>query len=183
MPTRAASGSPPACGSRPTAAAIGEPGPDRPLGLVLVRLGPAEIGEHAVAHELGDVALEARDLAGDGVLVGADDLAHLLGVEPRGERGRADQVDEHHRELAALGLERRRGSRIGRRCGAGLGRGGRRRLGRGAQGGDRLEHPAPVADDGDADVLEVVGGQLRQDLAVDVVVAERLGVMLQTEAA
>ena len=48
-----------------------QPGPHRPLGLVLVRPGPAEIGEHAVAHELGDVALEARDLARDRILVGA----------------------------------------------------------------------------------------------------------------
>ena len=84
----------------------GEAGPDRALGLVLVRPGPAEIGEHAVAHELGDVALEARDLARDGVLVGADDLAHLLGIEPARERGRADQVDEHHRQLPPLGLRR-----------------------------------------------------------------------------
>ena len=42
-----------------------EPGPDRALGVVLVRPRPAEIGQHAVAHELGDVAVEARDLAGD----------------------------------------------------------------------------------------------------------------------
>ena len=33
-----------------------QPGADRPLGLVLVGLRPAEVGEHAVAHELGDVA-------------------------------------------------------------------------------------------------------------------------------
>ena len=59
-------------------------GPHRALGLVLVRSGPAEVGEHPVAHELGDVALEAQDLARDGVLVGAEQLAHLLGVEPAG---------------------------------------------------------------------------------------------------
>ena len=158
MPKRAANVLPAACGQPGDRLGDGEPGPDRPLGIVLVRLGPAEIGEHPVAHELGDVALPAQHLARDRILVGAQDLAHLLGIEPRREHGRADEVDEHDRELAALGLERRRGSRIGRRCGAGLGRGGRRRLGRGAQGGDRLEHPAPVADDGDADVLEVVCG-------------------------
>ena len=38
-----------------------EPGADRPLGIVLVRLGEAEIGQHAVAQEPGDVAVEARD--------------------------------------------------------------------------------------------------------------------------
>ena len=41
-----------------------EPGPHRPLGVVLVRPRPAEIGEHAVAHVLGDVALEAVDHLG-----------------------------------------------------------------------------------------------------------------------
>ena len=33
-----------------------EPGPHRALGVVLVRLGIAEIGEHAVAHVFGDEA-------------------------------------------------------------------------------------------------------------------------------
>ncbi len=37
--------------------------PDCPLGIVLMRLRPAETGEHAVAHELGDMALEAQGLA------------------------------------------------------------------------------------------------------------------------
>ena len=60
----------------------GEPGAHRPLGLVLVRPRPAEIGQHTVAHELGDVALQPRDLRGDRVLVGPDDLAQLLRVEP-----------------------------------------------------------------------------------------------------
>ena len=90
-----------------------EPGTDRPLGLVLVRRGPAEIGQHAVAHELGDVAVEAGDLAGHSVLVGVEDLAHLLGVEPRAERGRADEVDEHHGELPPLGLQSRRRGGLG----------------------------------------------------------------------
>ena len=40
---------------------------------------------------------------GDGGLVGLDDLAQLLRVEPRRQRGRADQIDEHHGELPALG--------------------------------------------------------------------------------
>jgi hypothetical protein len=85
-----------------------EPGPDRPLGGVLVRPRPAEVGEHAVTHELGDVPPEADDLGGYRVLVGLEDLAHLLGVEPSRERGRADHVDEHHRELTPFGLPRRR---------------------------------------------------------------------------
>jgi hypothetical protein len=58
--------------------------------------GVAEVGEHAVAHELGDVALETSDLGRDGVLVGPDDLAHLFGIQPRRQLSRANQVAEEH---------------------------------------------------------------------------------------
>ena len=36
-------------------------------------------------------------------MVGADHLAQVLGIEPRRKRGRADQIAEHHGELAAFG--------------------------------------------------------------------------------
>jgi len=71
--------------------------PNRPFGVILVRPWPAEIGEHAVAHELRDVALEPGDLARDRVLIGADHFAHILQIELRRHRGRADEVDEHYR--------------------------------------------------------------------------------------
>ena len=48
-----------------------------------MRARKAEIGEHAVAHELRDEAVVARDRAATGVLIGADNLAHVLGIEPR----------------------------------------------------------------------------------------------------
>ena len=88
-----------------------EPGADRPLGIVLLRPRVAEVGQDPVAHVLGDEAAEAFDPRGDAAVVGADQLAQVLGVEAGGERGRADQVDEHHRELAALGLCSRRDRR------------------------------------------------------------------------
>ena len=81
----------------------GHGGANRPLGLVLMGLRPAEIGQHAVAHELGDVAVEARDLAGNRILVAPDDLAHLFRIASRRERRRTDEVDEQYRQLAALG--------------------------------------------------------------------------------
>jgi hypothetical protein len=81
-----------------------EPGAYGALGRVLLRPGPAEVGEHAVADVLGDMAPEAHDRLGGGGVVGADDLPQVLRVEPRGELGRADQVGEHHRELPTLGL-------------------------------------------------------------------------------
>ena len=105
-----------------------QPGPDRALGVVLVGPGEAEVGEHAVAHELGDVPLEAGDLARDRVLVGADDLAQVLGIEAGREGGRADEVDEHHRELPPLGLRSRRDRSAA--TGAGSAVGGRGTAGR-----------------------------------------------------
>ncbi len=80
---------------------------DRPFGVFLMGAREAEIGQHAVAHELGDEAVVARDRARTGVLIGANDLAHVLGIEPRRQRGRADEVAEHDGELAALGGVRR----------------------------------------------------------------------------
>ena len=78
--------------------------PNRPLRFVLVRPRIPEVGQHTVAHELGDEALEPGDHPGAGVLIRPDHLAHVLGIEPRRQLGRADQVDEHHRQLPPLGL-------------------------------------------------------------------------------
>ena len=148
----------------------GEPGPDGAFGLVLVRLGPAEVGQHPVAHVLGDVALEAGDLARDDVLVGPYELAHLLGIEPGREGGRADQVDEHHRELPALrARDRRHGGRSG--C---------RGWSVAAQLGDRVEQ-LEAGPKRQAELLEVLVGQPGQHRGVDLGVAERRRVALQPE--
>ena len=76
--------------------------PDRPFRVVLARGGPAEVDEQAIAEIPGDVAAEAPDGAGGGLLVLRDEVAPLLGVELLRERRRADQVAEEHRQLAAL---------------------------------------------------------------------------------
>ena len=76
------------------------------LGIVLVRARKAEVGEHPVAQEAGDVPAPAlHDLAA-AVAVGAHQRAHVLGIEAAGERGRADEVAEQHRQMAALGAAR-----------------------------------------------------------------------------
>ena len=137
--------------------------PHGALGLVLMRLRPAEIGEHAVAHELGDVTPETGDLARHGVLVGAQDLPHLFRVEPLRQRGRAHQVTEQHRELPPFGVwSHPRGCSLGRLM--------RQRvpfacLGLVPQGGDGVEQPATMADERNAEVLEVVAGQIGQEAA------------------
>ena len=73
------------------------------LGLVFVHPGPAEEGEHPVAHQLGHMPLKPCDFARDRILVGAQDLTHLLRVETPRKRCGANKVAEHHREPPSPG--------------------------------------------------------------------------------
>jgi hypothetical protein len=75
----------------------------RALGVVLMRLGVAEIGQHAVAHVLGDEAAIGRDQIRAALVIGADDPAHVLRIELRRKRGRADEIAEHDGQLATFG--------------------------------------------------------------------------------
>jgi hypothetical protein len=88
----------------------GKPRPDRPLGIVLMRLGIAEIDQNAVAHIFGDKAGETADGIGDAAVVGADQLTQILRIIARRQRRRADQIAEHDGQLAPLGLARDHGS-------------------------------------------------------------------------
>ncbi len=124
-----------------------EAGAHRPLGIVLMRLRIAEINEHAVAHVFGDKAGEPPDRFGDATVIGADDLAQVLGIKARRQRRRTDQIAKHHRQLPALGLGGSRRTRAGRRR-----HGGRNRH---AEGGNRVQQLAPVADRGHADADQV----------------------------
>jgi hypothetical protein len=146
----------------------------RPLGIVFVRLRPAEVGEHAVAQEPGQVSLEPTDHVGAGRLISPRDVAQVLRVEPRGEVGGADQVAEQHGQLATFGLERsrRHGDRL-----------------RGCQSpslverGDGVEQPAAVTDRCDAKRRQIVGRQPRQHFGVDMVGLECLDVIFQAQVA
>jgi hypothetical protein len=76
----------------------------RPLGVILMRPGIAEVDEQAVAEILGDMAVEALDDLGTCSLIGSHHLTPLFGVEPGGQRGRVYQITEDYSELAALGF-------------------------------------------------------------------------------
>ena len=82
MPIRAARGSPSwrrqASGRR----RCRQTGAHCPFGIVFVRPGPTEIGEHAIAHEFGNITLVACNLRRHRTLVGTDDVAHFLRIEP-----------------------------------------------------------------------------------------------------
>ena len=135
-------------------------GPHRPLGIVLVGARIAEIGEHPVAHVLGDKPAATLDDRGGAAVIAADHRPQILRVEPRRQRRRADQIAEQHRQLPPLGLGLMLTGRW-RRCGL---------LG-GAQPRNGAEQPFAVPHR-DAELLEVGVGQLGQDLTVDLVLAE-----------
>ena len=64
-----------------------EPRANSSFGVVLVGARKAEIGEDSIAHEFRHEAIVARDDARAGLLIAANDLAHVLGVEPRRKGG------------------------------------------------------------------------------------------------
>ena len=129
----------------------------------------AEIGEHAIAHVPGDEPVELADDVGDSAKVFVDNLAQILGVEPRGERGRANEIAEHYRERPALGSWCSRGLL---RCGINMA----------AQRGDRFEKLAAVASKHDTEVLEILCCELGQRVPIYFVVAESGLVSFKTQA-
>jgi hypothetical protein len=81
-----------------------EPGPHGPLRIIFVRQGVAEVDEQAIAQILRDMPVKTGNHLDARRLIGAHDLPELFGVKLRRERGRADEVTEQHRELAAFRL-------------------------------------------------------------------------------
>ena len=69
-----------------------------------MRLGIAKVDQQAIAQILGNMALEALDDLGTGLLIGAHHLAVVFRVELAGEAGGVHQIAEQHRELAAFGV-------------------------------------------------------------------------------
>ena len=150
---------------------------DRVLGVLFVSLRIAEVGEHAVAHVFGDEAAVGRDEASAACVIGCEDLPHVLGVEPRGKRGRADEIDNHHSEMTALGGGRfcdpcRRRPRE-RRCPEACAR----------QLFNRGQQPAAMPHRDYAKLLEVFRRQLSKNLQVDGILAKCSLVMTETEPA
>jgi hypothetical protein len=76
-----------------------QPRPNRSLGIILMRLRIAEIGQNAVTHVFRDKSVEPGHCLRDRTVIGTEDLAQILGVEASREFGRANQITEHDREL------------------------------------------------------------------------------------
>ncbi len=73
-----------------------EAGPDRALGVVLVRQGNAECGHDGISGELLDRSSMRLDAAGDTVEEGRDPAAGDLGILSGNELGRSDEICEQH---------------------------------------------------------------------------------------
>ena len=149
-----------------------EAGAHRALGIVFVGARIAEINQHAVAHVFGDEPVEAAHRFRCAAVIGADHLAQLLGIEPRCHRRRADQIAEHHRQLPAL----RRRAGCGLRC-----RDVCSITKPGAKGGNRFQHRAAMTNRGDAEILQIIGGQARQQFGADVVLLEGGRILLEPQ--
>ena len=159
------------------------------LGIVLLRHRIAEQRHQPVAELLGDMPAHLGHRRRSGIEVGADEVAPLLGVEPRGNAGRTDEVAEHHSEIAPLAGRfgrdrgrirrcsrcslRRDERRYGRRC-------DRRRHRGGAQFGDGREY-FPAMPERDADVLEILIRQKAEYRDINFILGKALRVLPETK--
>src|SRR4029077_8795073 len=71
-------------------------GENCPFRIVLVRRRPPEIDQDTVTHELSDKAIKAPYHHGAAALISRDHVPHVLGVKTPSQRGRSNEIDEHH---------------------------------------------------------------------------------------
>ena len=117
------------------------------------------------------MAFETGDDGGAGAAVAVEQRLHLLGVEPSGERGRVDEVDERHRHRPPFE----------RRCRGVDGLGGGSSGGAVAQAGGCTQETTAMSER-QAEPLEVEIGQLGGRLQVDIFAAQCVEVPFKPEA-
>ena len=88
----------------------GETRAHRLFSVLLMRLRVTEISQHAITEILSNKTARAGDHLGATAVIGADDVAQLLWIEPRRQCRGTDEVGEHDSELAAFGGPRHRRS-------------------------------------------------------------------------
>ena len=133
-------------------------GPHRPFRIVLVRLGPAEIGHQPVAEILRHMTAKALDDLARRLLIRLHQRAQILRIEPFGQCRRAHQIAEHHRNLPPLRL-------------SGLCWHRRRLLG-------GLQHQLAVAH-GQAEILEAAVVKIADQRRCDVLGLEGFGMLVK----
>jgi hypothetical protein len=143
----------------------------RLLGITFMRMRVTEISQHAVSHVAGDDSpVECDDLLDAGV-VGPYHPPQVLGIEPDCEFRRADQIAAQDRQLPPLGIRPRHrlgGPRL-KLCGNGP-----------LHAGDRAQHLATMSEE-DAEILEILLRQIRNDREVNGILGKALGVLTQSK--
>ena len=140
----------------------------RALRVVLVRARIAEVDQAAIAEQLRHMAVVRRHRGGHRVVIASDQALQIFRVEPAGQQGRADQVAEHHGELAPLGFARRPRRRAACRA--------VRRQRR-----DRQQQPLAVAEQRHPEFLQVGVAELRQQVDLDALRDERRRMLGEAE--
>ena len=72
------------------------------LAVIIVGLGPAEVGHDPIAEVLGDMSTKSSDRLGRGAMVSSHHLTPFFGVELSSDLGRAHEIAEKHRQMAPL---------------------------------------------------------------------------------
>src|SRR5205814_5744052 len=75
---------------------------NRTFRCILLGLWVTKIGEHAIAQELGDKAIEPSDCASACILVAPDQRAHFFRVKCASQCGRTHQVGKQYCDLASF---------------------------------------------------------------------------------
>ncbi len=144
-----------------------EPGTHRLRRLVLVGARPAEIGDDAVAEEIGYIAAVPHHGPAHRILVAADQLAQILRIEAARQFGRAHQIAEQDRQLAPLCVAAWRLRR-------GIDDSLARPLGKGALQPSSMAERQPQ-------FFQILVAELGQDIEIDVVGGESLGMLRQSD--
>jgi hypothetical protein len=151
-----------------------KPGLDGSLRVVLMGMRITEVHEDTIPHISGDEPTEVVHGLSDALLIGRNDLSQVLRVHAGGKRGRTDQVREHHRDLAALGIVPR--ARFGPRRKLGRGGGGSGKL------GNRPEQSPAVSKKYDAKLfLEILLREVLKDRKIDPVLGKLIRILGQSE--
>ena len=98
-------------------------------------------------------------------MIGTDHLPQVFGIHTGSHRRGVDKIAEHDGELSAL-RRALRGLRHGRRLAAML--------------ADRALHLQPVSER-DTELLQMLVGQLRQDIRIDAVLAKHAFILAKAE--
>src|SRR5262245_7714997 len=142
-----------------------------PFSVAFPRGGKTEIGKDAVAQETRDVAVKKPDRVGARALELKQDVAQVLRIKLGGQRRRANQIAKQNGQMSPFGPD----------CGGCAqlldfvaSTGG----GRAAIFGDRLQQFFSMSQR-DAELFKILLVEAGENLAVDVVFAEKIGVLAQ----